>query len=147
MEDYEEVGKKENKQILKLQTERRRRKKGERMYINWAIRKPENDGWPTTFFYTDKVKNEDGDRDIEFWNKIPTVFKRSSDDLGRIIFHAGSRANYIYDLQLLKGEVRIWSEKDVRSGNAFGLQKRPFVQDIDFIDHNFVSVLTKDKLF
>ena len=101
------------------------------MYINWVIKKPEDDGWtvdindpnspPTTFFYTDKVKNEDGDRDIEFWNKFPTVFKRSSDDVGRIIFHAGSRANYIYDLKLIEGEVRIWSKKDVESGNAFGL--------------------------
>lgn len=41
----------------------------------------------------------------------------------------------------------IFSKKDVDDGNAFGLQKRPFVQDIDFVDHNFVSVLTKDKIF
>lgn len=75
------------------------------MYINWAIRKPENDGWvdedsqqPTKFFYRDTVKNETQEKDTEFWNKFPTVYKKSSDDVGRIIFNAGSRANWIYDL-------------------------------------------------
>jgi len=131
----------------------RTRRRGERMYINWAIRKPNNDGWTnkdgtaTKFFYTDKVENEDKDKDTEFWNKFPTVYKKSSDEVGRIIFNAGSRANWIYDLQLIDGEVRIFSKHDFDTGNAFGLQKRPFVQDIDFIDHNFVSVLTKDKIF
>ena len=135
----------------------RRRKKGERMYLYWAIRKPEKDGWtgnknynrniPTQFFYTDKIENEENERDVEFWNKFPTVFKKSSDDCGRIIFYAGSRANWIYDLQLINGEVKIFSKSDFEKGNAFGLQKRPFVQDIDFVDHNFVSLLTKDKVY
>ena len=40
------------------------------MYLNWAIRKPINDGWvvsdvrlnpPTKFFYSDKIINDDND--------------------------------------------------------------------------------------
>ena len=154
--DFEKIGKKVSAQMNKDINGKeimRTRRRGERMYINWAIRKPNNDGWTnkdgtaTKFFYTDKVENEDKDKDTEFWNKFPTVYKKSSDEVGRIIFNAGSRANWIYDLQLIDGEVRIFSKHDFDTGNAFGLQKRPFVQDIDFIDHNFVSVLTKDKIF
>jgi hypothetical protein len=76
---------------------------------------------------------------------MPTVFKQASDDMGRLIFHAGARAIYVFDLQLIDGRIQIWSKNDTKIGRAIGMQKLPFVIDIDFIDHNFVSVLTTEK--
>lgn len=106
------------------------------------------DGKKTTFphnFYSIIVLNEDGKDDTEFWNKPPTVFRQASDNMSRLIFHANSRATWIYDLKMLQGDLFVYEMKDREQGLAFGLQKKPFVFDIDFIDHNFVSVLTKDK--
>jgi hypothetical protein len=71
---------------------------------------------------------------MEFWNKMPTCFRQGSDDPSRIIFRAGSRSNWIFDLHLHEGEVRLYSEQARKNGFAFNLQKRPFVKDIDFID-------------
>jgi len=73
---------------------------------------------------------------------MPTCFRQSTDDPSRIIFRAASRSNWIFDLKLINGQVRLWSDEEVAQGRAFGLQKRPFVRDIDFIDHNLISVLT-----
>jgi len=67
------------------------------------------------------------------------------DGKGRIVFHAGSRSTWIYDLKLDNGDIKIWSKQDVENGIAFGLQKKPFCVDIDFIEQNFVSVLTKKE--
>lgn len=96
-------------------------------------------------FYSVAVLNEDGKDDTEFWNKPPSVLRQACDNMSRLIFAANSRANWIFDLQMYKGNLYTWSRIDRDNGFAFGLQKKPFVFDIDFIDHNFTSVLTKDK--
>jgi hypothetical protein len=105
-------------------------------------------GKKTTFphnFYSVQVNNEDGNEDTEFWNKPPTVFRQASDNMSRLIFNANSRATWIYDLKMLQGDLYVYEMKDRLQGLAFGLQKKAFVFDLDFIDHNFVSILTKDK--
>jgi hypothetical protein len=43
---------------------------------------------------------------------------------------------------MINGELRIWSEQSRSDGNSFGLQKRAFVRDIDFIDKKLISILT-----
>lgn len=102
-------------------------------------------------FYSINVRNAPlsegqlGEDDTEFWNKPPTVLRQASDNQSRLLFNAYTRANWIYDLKMLQGELFCYSMEDRVNGLAFGLQERPFVADIDFIDHNFVSLLTKDK--
>jgi hypothetical protein len=48
-------------------------------------------------------------------------------------------------LKLDNGNVSLYTKKDFETGNAFGLQKKAFVADIDFIEPNFVSILTKNE--
>jgi hypothetical protein len=135
----------------------RKVRRGERQYLNHFIKKPQNSGWlktdgsnaETDFFYVQNVMNNfDGkdEKDTEFWNKMPYSFKMASDGKGRIIFYGGSRSTWVYDLQLCNGDILIWSNEDFKKGMALGMQKKVNVMDIDFIDHNFVSVLTKNKV-
>ena len=80
------------------------------------------------------ILNEDGNDDTEFWNKPPSVLRQACDNMSRLIFAANSRANWIFDLQMYTGNLYTWSRIDRDNGFAFGLQKKPFVFDIDFID-------------
>lgn len=86
----------------------RKVRRGERQYLHHYITKKSDQDWTTLDangkkvtpknFYTDIVHNMDQEDDIEFWNKAPSVFKHASDGFGRIIFHGGSRAIWIFDL-------------------------------------------------
>ena len=78
----------------------------------------------------------------EFWNKQPTCFRQACDDPSRILFRASTRSNWIFDLQLLDGDIRIYPQSKIDSKEAIGLKKLPFVTDLDFISKDLVSVLT-----
>lgn len=113
------------------------------------IDKNGKEGAPCVHFYQDQVINNvlqtESDEDTQFWNKMPSCFKMASDGKGRLIFFAGSRSTWIYDLRLYNDQIQVWTKEDVMQGRAFGLQNKPFVTDIDFVDHNFTSYLTTKK--
>jgi hypothetical protein len=41
--------------------------------------------------------------------------------------------------------IKLYSEKDIELGKAIGLQKRPFVRQIDLIEKDFMSFITNSK--
>lgn len=43
---------------------------------------------------------------------------------------------------MVDGGLRLWPAQARKDGNSFGLQKRAFVRDIDFIDKKLISILT-----
>ena len=73
-------------------------------------------------------------------------FKKSSDNASRLIFAAGSRGNFVFDLQMLEGQLRLFSNADVEAGRAIGQQKRAYVRQFDMISDNFVSMLSNEKV-
>jgi len=88
----------------------------------------------------------DENHEREFWNKLATSFKKSSDNASRLIFAAGSRGNFVFDLQMFNGELRLYSNADVDQGRAIGLQKRAYVRQFDMISDRFVSMLSSEKV-
>ena len=76
---------------------------------------------------------------------MPICFRQSTDDPSRLIFRAGSRSNWVFDLRMYKGGLRLWSEKAMQQGLALRLQRKPFVRDIDMIDRNLFNILTLDS--
>jgi len=97
-----------------------------------------------TFYRTDQ--NGQAVEKDSFWNKMPTSFTQATDDPSRIIFAAGSRGNYVFDLKMLNGELRLYSPDDVQNGKAIGLQKRAYVRMLDMIDDNFINMLSQEKV-
>ena len=81
----------------------------------------------------------------ELWKKQATSFFESSDSPQRLIFCCGSRSNYVYDLKLENGLVKLYTDEDIKLGNAIGLQKKPFVRQIDLIEKDFMSFVTNSK--
>ena len=61
------------------------------------------------------------------------------------MFRAGTRSNWIFDLQLIDGDIRTYSKSEIENKEAIGLMKRPFVTDLDFISKDLVSVLTNSE--
>lgn len=83
------------------------------------------------------------DQKLEFWNKIASSFRQSSEvNSSRLIFTAGSRSSWVFDLHMVGGNLRLYSRADFNAKRAIGLQKRPFCRSIDFIDDNFINLLT-----
>ena len=52
----------------------------------------------------------------------------------RMIFCCGSRSNYVYDFKLERGLIKLYTEEEIKFGKAIGLQKKPFVKQIDLIE-------------
>lgn len=105
-------------------------------------------GKQAAFFYEfpfDEDREDLAEQIIEFWNKHPSCFRQSSDNPARLIFRAGSRSNWIFDLKMVEGQLRLFSEEDQTKQESLGLQKRAFVKDIDLISHNMISILTTDQ--
>ena len=74
------------------------------------------------------------DFEEEFWKKQSTSFFKSSDSPMRLIFCCGSRSNYVYDFKLERGLIKLYTEEEIKFGKAIGLQKKPFVKQIDLIE-------------
>lgn len=81
----------------------------QRQYLPFYITDSEgkHQGEQTFYAFPITEKIED-DQLQEFWNKQPICFRQSSDDPSRIIFRAGSRSNWIFDLRLVDGGLRLW---------------------------------------
>ena len=43
------------------------------------------------------------------------------------------------------GLIKLYPKEDIELGMAIGLQKKPFVRQIDLIDHDFLSFITNSK--
>jgi hypothetical protein len=52
---------------------------------------------------SDKLEEEQEEKRMEFWNKTPSCFRQSTDDPSRMIFRAGTRSHWIFDLHMLEG--------------------------------------------
>jgi len=84
-------------------------RKVSRLFMRYLIR----DEADRPAFYTDRIMNFAGDKeDDEFWHRPPTFFTQASDDPARIIFAAGARSNYIFDLKLDCGVLRLYTQKE-----------------------------------
>lgn len=91
----------------------------------------------------DESEKDIEEQKLEMWYKIASSFRQSSEvNSSRLIFTAGSRSSWVFDLQMHNGGIRLYSKADVEAGRAIGLKKRPFCRAIDFIDDNFINMLT-----
>ena len=45
---------------------------------------------------------------MTFWNKFPTSFRKSTDDPNRLIFTCSNRGNYVFDLKMEEGKLRMY---------------------------------------
>ena len=98
----------------------------------------------------ERIKDrEDFEKDFkenEFWNKVAIGFFKSSEKhSNRLMFCCGSRSNYVYDLQMDAGLLKLYSKKDQDDGNAVRLQKKPFLRQMDIIENRFISYITTSK--
>jgi hypothetical protein len=48
-------------------------------------------------------------------------------------------------LKLENGLIKLYTQEDIDYGRAIGLQKKPFVRQIDLIEHDFMSFITSSK--
>ena len=71
------------------------------------------------FFYKFKVADRSEtaedieDQKLEFWNKIASSFRQSSEvDSTRLIFTAGSRSSWVFDIHMDGGNLRLYSRAD-----------------------------------
>ena len=94
---------------------------------------------------SDDAEFEKKDFVDELWKKQSTSFFESSDSPQRLIFCCGSRSNYVYDLKLENGLIKLYTPEDIKFGNSIGLQKKPFVRQIDLIEKDFMSFVTNSK--
>lgn len=44
-----------------------------------------------------------------FWNKLPNSFMKSTDNPNRLIFACGSRGNYVFDLEMVDGKLKMYT--------------------------------------
>ena len=51
----------------------------------------------------------------------------------------------LYDLKLENGLIKLYSQEEIDLGRAIGLQKKPFVRQIDLIERDFISFITNSK--
>jgi hypothetical protein len=49
----------------------------------------------------------------QFFTKMPTSFRQSSCNSDRLIFRAGSRSTWVYDLKMEKGYLRLFGQDDI----------------------------------
>lgn len=73
---------------------------------------------------------------------MPISFRQSSCDSDRLIFRAGSRSTVVYDLQMVNGDIKLFSVDEMNSKKAFGLQTVGQARDLDFIGTNLVNIVT-----
>ena len=45
----------------------------------------------------------------------------------------------------MNGLIKLYSQEEIDLGRAIGLQKKPFVRQIDLIEHDFISFITNSK--
>jgi hypothetical protein len=69
----------------------------------------------------------------QFFAKMPTCFRQSSCDGDRLIFRAGSRSTWVYDLKMENGYLRLFGQNDIDNKNSVGLQESGMVKDLDFV--------------
>ena len=81
----------------------------------------------------------------ELWKEQANSFFECSDTPLRLIFCCGSSSNYVYDLKLENGLIKLYSPEDIKFGNSIGLQKKPFVKQIDLIEKDLMSFITNSK--
>jgi hypothetical protein len=132
----------------KLMSTEQYSRKVTRVFLRYLIRDadtsnqngPKKD-WENSF-YVDRLMNYNHDKeDSEFWLKPPNVFSQSTDRPDRIIFAAGKRGMYIFDLKLEKGQIKMWSEQEEKAGYAFRWQRVPLVSKLDMIADEHISLL------
>lgn len=93
-----------------------------RQYLPFFIADADGKQQAQQTFYSFPTNEKIEDEQLqEFWNKQPVCFRQSSDDQSRIIFRAGSRSNWIFDLKLADGGLRLWPASSRKAGQSFGL--------------------------
>jgi hypothetical protein len=117
-------------------------KKVSRVFLRYLIRDKKEQSATKNKFYVERIMNLEHDKeDQEFWLKQPTCFKQSTDRPEHLLFQAGTRSMYIFDLKLVNGILRLYTEKDKEKGKAFRWQEVPFTHKLDMIGTNHVSML------
>jgi hypothetical protein len=79
----------------------------------------------------------------QFFTKMPTCFRQSSCNGDRLIFRAGTRSTWVYDLKMENGYIRLYSAKERQDKKAFGLQESGMVKDLDFVEENMINIVTE----
>jgi hypothetical protein len=74
---------------------------------------------------------------------MPTSFRQSSCDGDRLIFRAGSRSTWVYDLKMEKGYLRLFGQGDIKNKKSVGLQESGMVKDLDFVTEDMINIVTE----
>jgi hypothetical protein len=74
---------------------------------------------------------------------MPTCFRQSSCDGDRLIFRAGSRSTWVYDLKMENGYLRLFSKVDIDNKKSIGLQESGMVKDLDFVTEDMINIVTE----